>query len=157
MTQRTTLLQNARAPPCKTRILKEQLTPTNPNKPQRALGTVFASFRVSPHGASPTPNPKGKTMTTRTHNNGDRRTIQTLLCEIFATNPTASNAEVVEAVLAEFPHSTYAEHRVQIDRNKYNKAKFKCQQGVAPSVPAENPLKRAPQQSTEPSRQLNLF
>lgn len=98
-------------------------------------------------------------MNSKLHNNGTRQTIQTLLCDLFAANPTATNAEVVAAVLEFNRHSTYAEHRVQIDRNKYNKAKFKCQGGVVPSVPATNPLARPLQQSeerVEDTRQLAL-
>lgn len=96
-------------------------------------------------------------MNTRMHNNGQRYTIKTLLTELWLRNPYASDAEVVEAVLAEFPWSTYAEHRVQIDRNKFNKAKFPCQQGIVPTVKAENPLRRAKQQSREATQQLSLF
>lgn len=96
-------------------------------------------------------------MTTRTFNNGDRFTIQTLLCSLFTAKPNATDAEVVEAVLDKFPWSTYAEHRVQIDRNKFNKAKFACQEGIVPEQPAFNPLRRAKQQSTEPTAQLSLF
>ena len=88
----------------------------------------------------------------RTHNAGQRQTIQTLLCDLWLANPEASNEEVVNAVL-EFrggpDRTTYAEHRVQIDRNKYNRAKFLCQQGVIPAVPAVNPLHRPLQQSEE--------
>jgi len=88
--------------------------------------------------------------------NTQRRTIQTMLCELFTENPGASNEEVTERVLAEWPNSTYAPHRVQPDRNKFNKAAFKCQLGVAPEVPAFNPERRPHQQSTEPTAQAQL-
>jgi len=96
-------------------------------------------------------------MNDRLYNNGQRHTIQTLLCAIWAKEPEASNSSIVRAVLEFMPHSTYAEHRVQPDRNKYNKAKFKCQGGNIPLVPATNPEKRPMQQSETDDKQLVLL
>jgi len=69
-------------------------------------------------------------------------TIQHLLVALFQRNPYATNEEIRDAVMENFPKSVYCKRyqdRAQKDRNRYNRADFKCQDGIVPAVRALNP------------------
>ena len=72
-------------------------------------------------------------------------TIQHLLVALFQSNPYATNEEIRDNVMEHFPNSVYYQRyadRAQKDRNRYNRADFKCMEGRRPAVRAENPTRR---------------
>ena len=80
-------------------------------------------------------------------------TMQDIMCNLWKQNPGATDEEVCQAIWdGGFPppQFNYTVKRVQTDRNKYNKAIFKCQEGIIPERPAYNPAK------TTAQLQLNL-